>query len=214
MKQGRAKVVERIAQNMTSDEFSQLVRQYERLVYTICYQFTKDHQLAEDLAQETFLSAYTHRDDCPPGSYKPWLARIATNKAKDYLKSAYHRRVSAAEDGEMPAVADVLNAMPPPEDITIAKDEAARIRDTILALKEPYHQVAVLFFLEEKSVDEIAQNSTYADLPRQAIAAERHRKGKRAWNCSIKRAISRTRACGPLWTARWMRWAGWKPRSI
>ena len=62
MKQGRAKVVERIAQNMTSDEFSQLVRQYERLVYTICYQFTKDHQLAEDLAQETFLSAYTHRD--------------------------------------------------------------------------------------------------------------------------------------------------------
>ena len=109
MKQGRAKVVERIAQNMTSDEFSQLVRQYERLVYT-----------------------------------------------KDYLKSAYHRRVSAAEDGEMPAVADVLNTMPPPEDITIAKDEAARIRDTILALKEPYHQVAVLFFLEEKSVDEIA----------------------------------------------------------
>ena len=156
MKQGRAKVVERIAQNMTSDEFSQLVRQYERLVYTICYQFTKDHQLAEDLAQETFLSAYTHRDDCPPGSYKPWLARIATKKAKDYLKNAYHRRVSAAEDGEMPAVADVLNAMPPPEDITIAKDEAARIRDTILALKEPYHQVAVLFFLEEKSVDEIA----------------------------------------------------------
>lgn len=92
MKQGRAKVVERIAQNMTSDEFSQLVRQYERLVYTICYQFTKDHQLAEDLAQETFLSAYTHRDDCPPGSYKPWLARIATNKAKDYLKSRPSRR--------------------------------------------------------------------------------------------------------------------------
>lgn len=51
----------------------------------------------------------------------------------------------------MPAVADVLNVMPPPEDITIAKDEAARIRDTILALKEPYHQVAVLFFLEEKA---------------------------------------------------------------
>ena len=109
-------------------------------MYTICYQFTKDHQLAEDLAQETLLSAYTHRDDCPPGSYKPWLARIATNKAKDYLKSAYHRRVSAAEDGRMPAVADVLNTMPPPGDITIAKDEAARIRDTILALKEPYHR--------------------------------------------------------------------------
>ena len=155
MKQGRAKVVERIAQNMTSDEFSQLVRQYERLVYTICYQFTKDHPLAEDLAQETFLSAYTHRDDCPPGSYKPWLARIATNKAKDYLKSAYHRRVHAEEDEKLPILAGADPAQGP-EQQALAKDGAARIEADIRALKEPYHQVAVLFFLEEKSVDEIA----------------------------------------------------------
>ena len=114
------------------------------------------YRKAAENACDAKLQHIFEKIDCPPGSYKPWLARIATNKAKDYLKSAYHRRVSAAEDGEMPAVADVLNAMPPPEDITIAKDEAARIRDTILALKEPYHQVAVLFFLEEKSVDEIA----------------------------------------------------------
>ena len=146
----------RATASITTEQFGVLVQQYERLVYTICYQFARDHQLAEDLAQETFLSAYTHRDDCPPGSYKPWLARIAANKAKDYLKSAYHRRVSAAEDDEMPAVADALNTMPPPEDITIARDEAARLRKMVLALKEPYHQVAVLFFLEEKNVDEIA----------------------------------------------------------
>ena len=44
--------------HVTTAEFSELVRQYERLVYTICYQFVHDHQTAEDLAQETFLSAY------------------------------------------------------------------------------------------------------------------------------------------------------------
>ena len=144
------------AQRMTTEQFSSLVTQYERLVYTICYQFTKDHQLAEDLAQETFLAAYTHRDDCPPDSYKPWLARIATNKAKDYLKSAYHRRVSAADDDEMPSVADALYSVPAPEDITIEKDETARLRALILSLKEPYHQVSVLFFLKDRSVEEIA----------------------------------------------------------
>ena len=141
---------------MTQEQFRKMVVQYEKLVFTICYQFVKDYGEAQNLTQETFLFAYLHLDSCREESVKPWLGRIAANKSKDYLKSAYHRRVSAAEDGEMPAVADVLNAMPPPEDITIAKDEAARIRDTILALKEPYHQVAVLFFLEEKSVDEIA----------------------------------------------------------
>ena len=141
---------------MRDTAFEELVQQYQRLVYTVCYQMTKNPQTAEDLTQDTFLSAYLHRDSCTPETAKPWLCRIATNKAKDYLKSAYHRRVPAAEDGEMPAVADALNTMPPPEDITIARDEAARLRDMVLALKEPYHQVAVLFFLEEKSVDEIA----------------------------------------------------------
>lgn len=141
---------------MNNDEFARLVRQYERLVYTICYQFTRDHQLAEDLAQETFLSAYTHRGDCPPDSYKPWLARIASNKAKDYLKSAYHRRVCAAGDDALAALPAAPEAALP-EELAISKEEAARLRDSILALREPYHQAAVLFFLEGKSVGEIAR---------------------------------------------------------
>ncbi|WP_367924140.1 RNA polymerase sigma factor [uncultured Ruthenibacterium sp.] len=140
---------------MNNEQFTQMVQQYERLVYTICYQFTKDHQLAQDLAQETFLAAYSHRNDCPADNYKPWLARIAANKAKDYLKSAYHRRVQATEDDAMGTM-----ALPPgsgPEDVTIAKDSALRIEQEIRALKEPYHMVSVLFFLEENSIDEIAQ---------------------------------------------------------
>ncbi|MEG1744536.1 MAG: sigma factor, partial [Ruthenibacterium sp.] len=48
---------------MTSQQFNALVQQYEKLVYTICYQFVHDAQLAEDLAQETFLSAYMHSAD-------------------------------------------------------------------------------------------------------------------------------------------------------
>lgn len=140
---------------MKNEEFAQLVQQYERLVYTVCYQFVKDPQLAEDLAQETFLSAYTHREDCPPGSYKPWLARIAANKAKDWLKSAYRRRVTASEDDAIDALSHT-GGDPPPEELAVTRDEAERARDAILALKEPYHRAAVLFFLEEKDIGEIA----------------------------------------------------------
>ena len=46
---------------------------------------------------------------------------------------------------------------PPPEELVLTRDEAARARDAILALKEPYHKAAVLFFLEEKSVAEVAK---------------------------------------------------------
>lgn len=141
---------------LTIEEFSTMVEQYQKLVYTICYQFVKDHALAEDLAQETFLAAYTHRDDCPPDSYKPWLARIATNKAKDYLKCAYRRHVTATEDDEMPTVSFALGAVPLPEDITIDKEEAGAISKFILALKEPYLKVSTLYFLQQRTVEEIS----------------------------------------------------------
>lgn len=83
---------------MNNREFEALVRQYEKLVFTVCYQLVKDYGEAQNLTQETFLSAYQHIDDCLNGNYKPWLIRIASNKAKDFLKSAYHRKVDAVDE--------------------------------------------------------------------------------------------------------------------
>ena len=59
--------------SMTKEAFSQLVVQYERLVYTICFQLVRDAAAAEDLTQETFLSAYLHRDTMPAGYERQWL---------------------------------------------------------------------------------------------------------------------------------------------
>ena len=70
--------------SMTKEQFSQLVVRYERLVYTICFQLVRDTAAAEDLTQETFLSAYLHRDAMPEGYERQWLARIAANKASDH----------------------------------------------------------------------------------------------------------------------------------
>ncbi|MDL2293643.1 sigma-70 family RNA polymerase sigma factor [Ruminococcaceae bacterium OttesenSCG-928-D13] len=145
---------------MTDARFGEIVAQYERLVYTICYQFTRDHHTAEDLVQETFISAYRHRDACPEDSMKPWLSRIAANKAKDYLKSAYNRRVmTPGEDGlpETKGNGVLFITESQPEDITIGRELLRMVSDDIRALKEPYHQVAVLYFLEEQTVEEISK---------------------------------------------------------
>lgn len=142
---------------MTNAQFSTLVEQYQKLVYTVCYQLVRDHQLAEDLTQDTFVAAFSHMDDCPPEHYKPWLARIATNKARDHLKSAWNRRVTAPGDDAMPE-APAAGAMPPgPEDLTVSEAEAEAIRQMVKDLKEPYYQVSVMYFLQERSVEEIAR---------------------------------------------------------
>nr|WP_122012396.1 RNA polymerase sigma factor [Maliibacterium massiliense] len=140
---------------MTNEEFRTLVRQYEKLVFTICYQMVRDYGEAQNLAQETFLSAYTHIDTCKRESLKPWLARIATNKAKDYLKSAYNRRVQLSADD---AQADsIVSREGSPDDIYIASEQERAIHQEIYALKEPYLKVSVLYFIQGKNVDEIAE---------------------------------------------------------
>lgn len=156
---------------MTNEQFGAIVSQYERLVYTICFQFTKDHQTAEDLVQETFLSAYLHKDDCPIESCRPWLARIAANKAKDHLRSAYHRRVQATED-EVLAVSAELPQEQQPEELCVSQDEAQHIRNMVQSLKEPYHKVAVLFFLNEKTPEEIA---VLLDRPAKTVRTQLYR---------------------------------------
>lgn len=139
---------------MTAEQFKVIVNQYEKLVFTICYQFVRDYHEAQNLAQEAFLSAYTHIDSCDPNTIKPWLARIATNKAKDYLKSAYSRRVQLNTEAEESD--QIISLSLKPDDIFLEKERIEEIKEEIYALKEPYHKVSVLYFLEEKTTEEIA----------------------------------------------------------
>lgn len=134
---------------MKDAEFIKIIEQYQSMVFAICLQFTRDYQEAENLAQETFLSAYRYIDGCDPANYRPWLGRIAANKARDYLKSAAHRRETAAE--VLPPVPS-----PSPESLYLAEEGREDIRQAVLRLKEPYRSAAVLYFLEEKTYAEIA----------------------------------------------------------
>lgn len=145
---------------MTDKDFSNFVTQYEKLVFTICYQFVKDYQEAQNLSQETFLSAYRHIDRYEGDNYKPWIARIATNKAKDYLGSAYARKVMLVqkEEDSVESVArsPLLDASPLPDDAYVEHEGSERVKQAILSLREPYKQVSILCFLQEKETEEIA----------------------------------------------------------
>ena len=153
---------------MTNEQFTGLIRQYEKLVFTVCYQLGRDYHEAQNLAPETCRSAYRKIDRCPPESYRPWLCRIAANKAKDFLKSAYNQRV--VMEGE-----EILEAIPanrPPDELAIEQEGAKRIETIIRTLKEPYRNVSILFFLEQKTVEEIARR---LDRPPKTVQTQLYR---------------------------------------
>ena len=140
---------------LTGLEFTALVSQYQGLVYTVCHQMVQDPETAQDLAQETFLAAWRSIDRCPAGYEKQWLVRIATNKARDHLKSAWNRRMSVPGDEVL-----ALSGAPPeqlPEELVASADGAQWLRQLILQLKEPYHTPARLYFLEQHTVEETAR---------------------------------------------------------
>jgi RNA polymerase sigma-70 factor (ECF subfamily) len=168
--------------HMNNQEFEALVRQYEKLVFTVCYQLVKDYGEAQNLTQETFLSAYRHIDSCQDGNYKPWLIRIASNKSKDFLKSAYHRRVDTVEEWDAVPLLPEGSA----EQKSISREGARLVAEAVLSLDEPYHKVAKLYFLEERPVDEIAR---LLGRPRKTVETQLYRARQKLQRILVERGI-------------------------
>ena len=143
---------------LTNGEFTELMQQYQRLIYTVCLQFVHEPHTAEDLTQDTFLSAFSAIDRCEPQYYKQWLVRVAANKCKDHLKSAWVRKVDAPGDDALPEPrgAPGSDADDPAQSVA-DRAGAAELETLVRGLREPYGRIAVLYFLEHRETAEIAK---------------------------------------------------------
>ena len=158
---------------MNALEFDRLGQSDQSLVYTICRQLVADEGYAQDPTQETFLSAWRSMDRCPAGDEKQWLARIASNKAKDYLRSAWVRRVNTPGDEVL-----ALEGAPTESDTeqkvleTLGEEELTR---RILALREPYKTPCRLMLLEQHTAAEAAR---LCGRPQKTVEAQVYRAKK------------------------------------
>ncbi|MFZ2539535.1 MAG: RNA polymerase sigma factor [Oscillospiraceae bacterium] len=137
---------------MSDLDFTKLVNQYTKLIFTVCHRFVGDYYEAENLTQETFVTAYRVIDNFIGDNYKPWLVRIATNKCKDHLKSSYVRTTSAVEQEKLTAIEDTYSLQ---NEIEI-EEKVILVKRACESLPEPYKEVAMLHFIEDKSFVEIA----------------------------------------------------------
>lgn len=113
---------------------------------------TQNYFEAEDMAQETFLSAYEHLNHFDGQHEKAWICRIAVNKCLDFLKKS--RRCTVPETEELlMCLADKEQV----EDTVMQEEVRRELKDTCESLKEPYREIALAHFYEEKTAEEIAK---------------------------------------------------------
>lgn len=136
----------------SESRLSELIDTYGKLVFSICYKVTGDYFTAEDLTQETFLSAFQKYDSFDGQNEKAWICRIATNKSIDYVRSAGRRNVPT-EDSFFEGVTERRDG---PEELCIEEEVKRELQENCEKLKPPYDEIARAYYLEERSAAEIA----------------------------------------------------------
>src|SRR5574338_397284 len=67
--------------------YRELVRRYERPVFSLIYRMVRDRELAEDLTQETFIKALNALASYRPEfKFSSWIFKIANNAAIYHLR--------------------------------------------------------------------------------------------------------------------------------
>jgi RNA polymerase sigma-70 factor (ECF subfamily) len=133
--------------------FEEIVRRYQKRVYAVALRIVRRHDVADDVAQDTFIRAWralVSFDLARP--FGPWICRIAANLAVNHVRSPRAREEGLPEGhDEQPApAADAL------EGVLDAEAQAVLGR-ALLALPAEQRAVFVLRVNEELSYKEIAE---------------------------------------------------------
>jgi RNA polymerase sigma-70 factor, ECF subfamily len=142
--------------------YLQLIRPYERSVYTMSFSCMKNEKDAEDVAQETFIRAFRDLSAFPSDSnFSMWLIRFVLNEAKNRLRrQAATRTASIGEShGEEMLVSPALlrEWRELPSDVVERKDIRKILQQAVEMLPNIYLQVFLLRDVEEFNVNDTAQ---------------------------------------------------------
>lgn len=138
------------------DAMSDLYDRYSRIVYSVILRVVRNASVAEELAQETFLRAWSRAGDfdAARGKLVPWLLTIARNRAIDYLRStAGQQQSNTFELLSSERFTLFVNT----EDRMLDLEQARRIRAAFSQLNKNQREVLELAYFEGLSQSEMAE---------------------------------------------------------
>jgi RNA polymerase sigma factor (sigma-70 family) len=138
-----------------TDAFEHIVSRYQSLICSLAYSATGRLGQSQDLAQETFITAWKHlrllheRD-----KLRAWLCGIARRIIGKALRRDGREPVHAAEPLEV--LEEAAASQPLPSEHVITKEEEAILWRSLGRIPEIYREPLVLFYREHQSVETVA----------------------------------------------------------
>lgn len=135
------------------EEIEALIKEYGNDVLRTAYMYVKDKDVAEDIFQDVFVKISQKLNTFKGNSnIKTWIIRITINTSKDFLKSAWNRRVfSISEYHE--------NSLTGENDyIKIEKEEEHKIiRNAVMGLEGKHKDVILCVYFMDMTIKEAAR---------------------------------------------------------
>ncbi len=159
------------------DAFKEIIRRYQKKVFSIAYKHSYNVETSYDLSQEIFAKVYLNlKKYNPEYKFSTWIIRIGTNHCIDFLRKKKLQTISYEttfqnEDDEcsnLPIPDDTYN----PEVLWEENELQDNLKKAVEELPDVYREIVILRHYEEHSYKEIAE---ILDLPLGTVMTYLHR---------------------------------------
>lgn len=153
------------------EAFEELVKRYQRQIFSLAFRMTRNYEDAGDLTQEVFMHLFRVLNKFDgKRKFFPWMYRIATNVCYNALKKK--PKDSYPLDNVIDFTPRVPDRNSQPEDYSETREIQQVVHTAIADLPENYRVPIILKYLEDMSYKEIAE---VMDLPITTIETRLYR---------------------------------------
>lgn len=148
-----------VSQSLSGDRaaFEHIVSRYQNFICAVAYSATGNFAASEDLAQETFVTAWKQLDSLREREkLRAWLCGIARNLIHNSLRKQGREPSHRAES--LDEIAEFAAPEPLPVERTISNEEAEILWRSLERIPDIYREPLVLFYREHQSIEAVAQN--------------------------------------------------------
>lgn len=148
-----------------AEAWEDIVRQFNRRIFNVCYRFTGSADNAEDLAQEVFIKLYRTLNSYAPekGAFSTWVMTMTRNLLVDHFRKSRQDRVTDSLDAGLTEEDDSGSLGDRIQDTGVSADERILRRETqemvqknIQKLSPELREAVILRDLQDMDYKEIA----------------------------------------------------------